>query len=309
MTIPATYLRYVVGEAGAGTNDFQAPGLTLSGAPYSGTLSTHRVLVNSVERTDYTLETGNIIRFTTDLVAGDVVEIFRNTDVASSMVTFPTPTGMNPVYFNKAITQLLLGIQELHGKMSQVSLSLDAKLNDMRTYVNSAIAGVFTICGIAGATVTLSVADGDTYLDTPYVFNHGILMLGGSMYNLSDPSHATLSVVNGFTRITFTNGAILGDHVAILIVLATAAGTEYNFAGLRATTYSSSWGAGNTTLLVPFVFDKGLLIMGGLTYDFSEPSHGVTLTDVGGVSTLITLAVAPVADHEAIVVMFNAPEV
>ena len=319
MTIPATYLRYVVGEAGAGTNDFQAPGLTLSGAPYGGTLSTHRVLVNNAVRTDYTLETGNIVRFPTDLVAGDVVEIFRNTDVASSMVTFPTPTGMNPVYFNKAITQLLLGIQELHGKMSQVSLSLDAKvaeleeyiddaLNDMRTYVNSAIAGVFTISGIAGATVTLSVADGDTYLDTPYVFNHGILMLGGSMYNLSDPSHATLSVVNGFTRITFTNGAILGDHVAILIVLATAAGTEYNFAGLRATTYSSSWGAGNTTLLVPFVFDKGLLILGGLTYDFSEPSHGVTLTDVGGVSTLITLAVAPVADHEAIVVMFNAPE-
>ena len=308
MTIPVTYLRYVVGEAGAGTNDFQAPGLTLSGAPYGGTLSTHKVLVNSVERTDYTLETGNIIRFPLALANGDVVEIFRNTDVASSMVTFPTPTGMNPVYFNKAITQLLLGIQELHGKMSQVSLSLDAKLNDMRTYVNSAIAGVFTISGIAGATVTLSVADGDTYLDTPYVFNHGILMLGGSMYNLSDPSHATLSVVNGFTRITFTNGAILGDHEAILIVLATAAGTEYDFAGLRATTYSSSWDAGDTTLLVPFVFDKGLLILGGLTYDFSEPSHGVTLTDVGGVSTLITLAVAPVANHEAIVVMFNAPE-
>ncbi len=209
MTIPVTYLRYVVGEAGAGTNDFQAPGLTLSGAPYGGTLSTHRVLVNSVERTDYTLETGNIVRFPLALAKGDVVEIFRNTDVASSMVTFPTPTGMNPVYFNKAITQLLLGIQELHGKDASI-------LANLTSYVNTAVASIVEVSG-AGVIWSTTVSNGDTSLVTPYSFTKGLLMVGGSLYNLGNPSHVTLDNSGANTVINFVT-PILGDHEAILII-------------------------------------------------------------------------------------------
>jgi hypothetical protein len=233
-----------------------------------------------------------------------VVEAWRTTPVNESLVSFPPATQWTPTHNNKSITQLLMCIQELWGGLQELETVISFKLKDLESYVNQAIAGAFKITGIAGATCTLAVSNGDTYLDTPYLFNNGILMVGGSMYNLSDPSHVTLSVVNGHTRITF-NQAILGDHVAILIVLATEPGTEYTFDGLRASTYSAAWAAGVTTLLVPFVFDKGLLILGGSTYDFGDPSHGVTLTDVGGVSTLVTLAAAPITDHEAIVVMFN----
>ena len=321
MRIPAvdTYLEYTAGVDGASLDTFVTPDLTPNGVAYSGQLSELVVAVNDVETTNYTDNGDGTITLDTAAAVGDTVEIWRETPVLESLVTFPVPTKYSPRDNNKAITQLLLCIQELWGGARELSSEVSSRIDEevetleaaltamyatIVSYVNTAIAGAFTITGIAGATCTLSVSNGDTYLDTPYLFNNGILMVGGSMYNLSDSSQVTLSTVSGHTRITFAD-AIVGDHTAILVVLATAEGTEYSFDGLRATTYAGTWTAGDVGISVPFVFDKGLLILGGVTYDFGTPGHGVTLTDVGGVSTTITLASAPLTDHEYIVVMFS----
>ena len=310
-----TYLRYL---ATPGQTRFVAPSRKLGGAPYplEADLIVH---VDSVPTTipwAYDANSSEIV-LSNGLMAGALVEIWRRTEVDESLVEFPVAQKWLPKDNNKSMTQLLMCIQEVWGglkeldggittRLQTLSDTVDAAMESLRDYVNNAIASVFEISGVSGATWSSTVAAGDTYLDTPYVFNQGILMVGGSMYNLSNPDHATLSVVGNHTRITFTN-PILTDHEVILMVFSSTEATTFDYSGLNASTYSASWSAGDTTLLVPFVFTRGILILGGVTYDFSSPGHGVTLTDVGGVSTLITLDTAPVVDHECIVVMFSEP--
>jgi hypothetical protein len=319
MRIPAvdSYLEYTAGVGGTSVNTFVHPDLTPAGMPYSPSLSELVVAVDDIVTTAYVNNGNGTITLNSDAAVGSTVKIWRVTPVLESLVTFPVPTKMDPKFNNKSITQLLLCIQEVWGglkeldggittRLQTLSDSVNAAMEALRAYVNNAIASVFEISGVSGATWSSTVAAGDTYLDTPYVFNQGILMVGGSMYNLSNPDHATLSIVGNHTRITFTN-PILADHEVILMVFSSTEATTFDYSGLNASTYSASWSAEDTTLLVPFVFTRGILILGGVTYDFSSPGHGITLTDIGGVSTLITLDTAPLTDHEAIVIMFSEP--
>lgn len=322
MRIPAvdTFLSYTAGVGGASVNTFVTPDLTPAGVPYTPSISTLVVHVGDVATTAFTDNGDGTITLDVDAAVGSTVKIWRSTPVLTSLVTFPVPTKYSPRDSNKAITQLLLCIQELWGGTKELNAEIneriDSEVDTLETalttmyttimaYVNSAIASVFEISGVSGATWSSSVSAGDTYMDTPYLFTQGVLMVGGSLYNLSDPSHATLSVVGGHTRITF-GSPIVSNSDTILIIFSSTTATTFDYSGLEASTFTASWSAGDDTLLVPFVFTKGLLILGGVTYDFATAGHGATLTDVGGVSTLITLAAAPIVDSECIVLMFTS---
>jgi len=209
MTIPLTYVRHVVTTAGQTV--FNVPSLVLPGAPFGGTIATLLVKVDGGTPPTYTHSTSlNQVTFLTGLPAGAVVEAWRTTPVNESLVSFPPATQWTPTHNNKSITQLLMCIQELHGAVEELR-------GNLSNYVNNAISSVFEFSGIAGATWSTTLDSGDTSLATPYSFTKGILMVGGSMYNLSDPSHVTLDNSGANTVINFLV-PILGDHEAILII-------------------------------------------------------------------------------------------
>lgn len=214
MRIPAvdTFLSYTAGVSGAGVNDFVAPDLTPVGVSYTTGMSTLVVHLDDVLTTNYVLNSSNIVHFPSDLAVGTMVKLWRTTEILTSLVTLPTSTTkLTPAAINKGLSQSLLGIQEVWGGLKELKAELES-------YTATAIASVFEFSGTSVATWSTSVSDGATSITTPYVFTKGILMVGGSMYNLSNPLHVTLSVVAGVTVITFVS-AIVGDHEAILIVL------------------------------------------------------------------------------------------
>lgn len=212
MNIPTnvnTYLRYV---ATGGQVSFLAPGLTLSGAPYA-LEATHEIMVNGLPTTipwSYDSTTG-VITFTSGLASGDIVQIWRRTTIDESLVSFPVATQWTPKHNNKSITQLLMLIQELWGGIKEVK-------DDLQTYVNSAVASVFEFSGTAAATWSTSVEAGDTQVVTPYSFTKGLFMAGGTVYNLSDASDATLDNTGEFTIINFPSPFIVSMD-ALLVVL------------------------------------------------------------------------------------------
>jgi hypothetical protein len=220
MRIPAvdTYLEYIAGVDGAGVNNFVAPDLTPSGMPYDSSLSELVVHVDDVEVTTFTENPDGTISFTSDLKVGQSVKIWRETPVLESLVEFPVPTRYTPRDNNKAITQLLLCIQEVWGGLKELKNELTTAQTDLQDYVNQAIAAVFEFSGTAVATWSTSVSAGDETLATPYSFTRGLLMVGGSLYNLSDPTHATLDNTGANTIIEF-NEPMVADMDAILIVL------------------------------------------------------------------------------------------
>lgn len=212
-----TYLEYVAGVDGAGVNDFVAPDLTPSGMPYTVSLSTLLVHVNDTEvTTGYTENPDGTITFDTDLEVNDSLKLWRVTPVTSSLVIFPVPTKYSPRDSNKSLTQLLLCIQELWGGLKELRNELVSAQGDLQDYVNNAIAAVFQFSGTAVAIWNASMSAGDTILDTPYVFTKGLLIAGGTIYNLG--SDVTLSLSGGFTRITLPS-ALLVDKDVILVVL------------------------------------------------------------------------------------------
>lgn len=66
-------------------------------------------------------------------------------------------------------------------------------------------------------------------------------------------------------------------------------------------TWSTSITGTITQLSTPFRFDKGILVVGGITYDLADPSQ-VTLVNVG--NTIIQFAEAITGDHEVVLVAF-----
>lgn len=311
------YLRYRTGG-----NSFVAPPLVATGSPYGGILGSLEVYVDATpldpSKWTYSSDTG-LVTTTDTYTVDNLVEIRRVTPL-ESLVTFPVPDRYSPLHNNKSIAQWLALIQELWGMLKwlywwgrdQMEILydyIDAEILALKiylmNYINTVIAGAFSITGITGATVSLDVSATQTVIPTPHKFTQGVLMLGGSMYNLSDPSHATLDNSGAYTQIVLS--APLGfDTKGVLMIFGTDPEHVISWAGLRATTHTDTWAAGVSTMLVPFVFTKGMLLLGGETYVLPSIVPAVTLTDVGGAATLITLPVAPTVDHTAIVVMFTA---
>lgn len=230
MRIPAvdTFLSYTAGVGGASVNTFVTPDLTPAGVPYGTAISTLVVHVDDIE-VPFTDNGNGTLTLDADAAVGSTVKIWRSTPVLTSLVTFPVPTRLSPRDSNKAITQLLLCIQEVWGGLKELDARVDTEVATLETaaatlgatlmaYVNSAIASVFEFSGTAVATWSTSVTAGDLTLATPYSFTKGILMVGGSMYNLSDPAHVTLDNSGANTIIEF-NESMVADMGAILIVL------------------------------------------------------------------------------------------
>lgn len=125
MNIPTTvdtYLRHVATE---GQVNFLAPGLILAGAPYA-LAATHEVKINGEDTTNpWTFNSvDSTITFEEALVADDVVEIWRRSEVDESLVTFPTATKWTPKDNNKSVTQLLMLIQELWGGIKELETTV-----------------------------------------------------------------------------------------------------------------------------------------------------------------------------------------
>jgi hypothetical protein len=229
--IPAvdTFLSYVAGVGGTSVNTFVTPDLTPSGVPYGTAISSLVVAIDDVVTTAYADNGDGTITLDSDAAVGSTVKIWRVTPVLESLVTFPVPTKYSPRDNNKAITQLLLCIQEVWGGLKELNGKIDDEVTaieaaaatlsaTLMAYVNSAIASVFEFSGTAVATWSTSVTAGDESLATPYSFTKGILMVGGSMYNLGDPAHVTLDNSGANTIIEF-NEPMVADMDAILIVL------------------------------------------------------------------------------------------
>lgn len=230
MRIPAvdTYLEYTAGVDGASLDTFVTPDLTPSGVAYSGQLASLVVAVDDVVTTAYTDNGDGTITLDTPATVGDSVKIWRETPVLESLVTFPVPTKYSPRDNNKAITQLLMCIQELWGGLREMDSKVESNVStiedtiaaleaSLTAYVNSAVASVFEFTGAATVWST-SVSAGDESLATPYSFTKGLLMVGGSLYNLGDPTHVTLDNSGVSTTIEF-NGPMVADMDAILIIL------------------------------------------------------------------------------------------
>lgn len=218
MNIPTTIVTYLRHVATSGQVSFLAPGLALSGAPYN-LVASHEVQINGASTTNpYTYNSGTgVLTFTNGLTVGDIVEIWRRSEVDESLVEFPVATKWTPKANNKSVTQLLMLIQELWGGLKEAEASQGALEETLKTYVNNAVASVFAFSGIAGATWSTTVDVGDDTLATPYKFTNGVLMVGGSMYNLSDPTHVTLDNSGEFTVISFPSAFVV-SHEAILII-------------------------------------------------------------------------------------------
>ena len=219
MRIPAvdSYLEYTAGVGGTSVNTFVHPDLTPAGMPYSPSLSELVVAVDDVVTTAYVNNGNGTITLSTNAAVGSTVKIWRVTPVLESLVTFPVPTKMDPKFNNKSITQLLLCIQEVWGGLKELNSKLDGINSDLQSYVNSAIASVFEFSGLAAAVWSTTLSAGDVALATPYSFTKGILIVGGSVYNLANTSHVTLDNTGANTVINFL-APIVGDHEAILII-------------------------------------------------------------------------------------------
>lgn len=224
MRIPAvdSYLEYTAGVGGTSVNTFVHPDLTPAGMPYSPSLSELVVAIRSptgdddVVTTAYVNNGNGTITLNSDAAVGSTVKIWRVTPVLESLVTFPVPTKMDPKFNNKSITQLLLCIQEVWGGLKELNSKLDGVNSDLQSYINSAIASVFEFSGLAAAVWSTTLSAGDTSLVTPYSFTKGILIVGGSVYNLANPSHVTLDNTGVNTVINFLS-PIVADHEVILI--------------------------------------------------------------------------------------------
>jgi hypothetical protein len=174
------------------------------------------VAVDDTVTTAYVNNGNGTITLSTNAAVGSTVKIWRVTPVLESLVTFPVPTKMDPKFNNKSITQLLLCIQEVWGGLKELNSKLDGVNSDLQSYVNSAIASVFEFSGLAAAVWSTTLSAGNTSLATPYSFTKGILIVGGSVYNLANPSHVTLDNTGANTVINFLS-PIVADHEVILI--------------------------------------------------------------------------------------------
>ena len=219
MRIPAvdSYLEYTAGVGGTSVNTFVHPDLTPAGMPYSPSLSELVVAVDDIVTTAYVNNGNGTITLSTNAAVGSTVKIWRVTPVLESLVTFPVPTKMDPKFNNKSITQLLLCIQEVWGGLKELNSKLDGINSDLQSYVNSAIASVFEFSGLAAAVWSTTLSAGDVALATPYSFTKGILIVGGSVYNLANTSHVTLDNTGANTVINFLSPLVV-DNEAILII-------------------------------------------------------------------------------------------
>lgn len=350
MNIPTTVDTYLRHVATGGQKTFLAPGLSLSGAPYT-LVGEHEVLINGAATTNpWTYDSGTgVITFTNGLTADDVVEIWRRTEVNESLVSFPVATSWTPKHNNKSITQLLMLIQELWGGLKEANVDLqvaieetrdyiDAAVTSLTSYVNSAVSNLQTwvtntvsaavadleaqllalssattaalsaldtslktytnnaiaaVCGtgaISGSTIwSTTISAGVTEIQTPLAFDRGILIAGGVTYNLSNPAHATLSWVGNARKITLTSAP--GACEAILVV--------FELSRTVSSVWSTTLAAGTTDVLTPYLFTKGFMIVGGVTYDVSNSSH-VTL--IHGTTTTVRILSAFPGDQEVILV-------
>ena len=219
MRIPAvdSYLEYTAGVGGTSVNTFVHPDLTPAGMPYSPSLSELVVAVDDIVTTAYVNNGNGTITLSTNAAVGSTVKIWRVTPVLESLVTFPVPTKMDPKFNNKSITQLLLCIQEVWGGLKELNSKLDGINSDLQSYINSAIASVFEFSGLAAAVWSTTLSAGDESLVTPYSFTKGILIVGGSVYNLANTSHVTLDNTGANTVINFLSPLVV-DNEAILII-------------------------------------------------------------------------------------------
>jgi len=210
-----TYLRYV---ATPGQTRFVAPSRKLEGAPYplEADLIVHVDGVPTNIPWTYDANSSEIV-LSNGLMSGALVEIWRRTEVDNSLVEFPVAQKWLPKDNNKSMTQLLMCIQELWGGIKELNSKLNGINEDLQSYVNSAIASVFEFSGLAAAVWSTTLSAGDTSLVTPYSFTKGILIVGGSVYNLANTFHVTLDNTGANTVINFLSPLVV-DNEAILII-------------------------------------------------------------------------------------------
>ncbi len=210
-----TYLRYL---ATPGQTRFVAPSRKLEGAPYplEADLIVHVDSVPTNIPWTYDANSSEIV-LSNGLMSGALVEIWRRTEVDNSLVEFPVAQKWLPKDNNKSMTQLLMCIQELWGGIKELNSKLNGINEDLQSYVNSAIASVFEFSGLAAAVWSTTLSAGDTSLVTPYSFTKGILIVGGSVYNLANTFHVTLDNTGANTVINFLSPLVV-DNEAILII-------------------------------------------------------------------------------------------
>lgn len=96
----------------------------------------------------------------------------------------------------------------------------DAAIAGVRAYVNSAIAGVVSGGALAATVWETSLDAGDDSITTPYKFTKGLLSVGGTFFNLADPTGgATLDNTGAYTIINLDESVAADGTGVMLIVL------------------------------------------------------------------------------------------
>lgn len=217
-----TYKQYVFTGTGPDASglEFVAPSLTPSGLPYEGVLSELKVTIDGIplESTEYTVsESEGTVSITLDTAPdiGAKVLIYRTTPINTSLVTFPVPTKYSPRDNNKALSQMLLCLQEIWGAFNQ-SIGNNAAL-DLQNYADS----LEYIRGAVDSLITLALQNDtrlqelevglglrgwtrpDDWLEHPYVFNSAISGLVAVPYTPDESAVVTVTlsatVPGGFT--------------------------------------------------------------------------------------------------------------
>ena len=144
-------------------------------------------------------------------------------------------------------------------------------------------------------TISGSIAAGDTSIELTdgVELTHGLMFIGGSTYDLSNASHATIN--NSGTNTIIEFDAVGSDSEYIILRI---------FENTQMNTISGSLTAGDTSIELTddVLLNGGLMFIGGKIYDLSNASHATL--DNTGTNTIIEFD-AVGSDSEYIILRFT----
>lgn len=93
-----------------------------------------------------------------------------------------------------------------------------AAIAGLQAYVNSAIAGLISGGAVTATVWETTIDAGETDIVTPYKFTKGLLSVGGTLFNLADPTGGTTLDNTGANTIIELDDAAVADMGVMLIV-------------------------------------------------------------------------------------------
>ena len=201
-------------------------------------------------------EDGGTVTISPAPVSTKKIRIYRNTPFDQE-VALTNQANFSPSVINSSLDKHMLTLQELREKVDRAivveTMSTDTPeelvtemregieladqaisvanaalasaiayansvLNAAKAYTNSAIAGLVSGGAVSATVWETAIAAGETDITTPYKFTKGLLSVGGTLFNLADPTGGTTLDNTGANTIIELDDAAVADMSVMLIV-------------------------------------------------------------------------------------------